>query len=139
MLQFDAGMGSLLSLIVWFVFGAFLVPALDGVTWQSFVFAALRSRWCAWSRFTLVLLRSGLDRSTVAFIGWFSPHRAGFGGCALVVSDALTGKDASLALSVISLTVLAAERRRPRAECTPVPPTCGRRARRAPLPRLARA
>jgi sodium/hydrogen antiporter len=105
-LQFDAGMGSLLSLIVWFVFGAFLVSALDAVTWQSFVFAALALTVVRMVPVALVLLRSGLDRSTVAFIGWFGPRGLASVVFALVVSDALTGKDAALALSVISLTVL---------------------------------
>ena len=106
-LQFDAGMGSLLSLIVWFVFGAFLVSALDVVTWQSFVFAALALTVVRMIPVALVLVRSGLDRSTVAFIGWFGPRGLASVVFALVVSDALTGKDAELALSVISLTVLA--------------------------------
>ena len=105
-LQFDAGMGSLLSLIVWFVFGAFLVSALDVVTWQSFVFAALALTVVRMIPVALVLVRSGLDRSTVAFIGWFGPRGLASVVFALVVSDALTGKDAELALSVISLTVL---------------------------------
>ena len=73
-LQFDVGMGSLLSLIVWFVFGAFLVSALDAVTWQSFVFAALALTVVRMVPVALVLLRSGLDPSTVAFIGWFGPR-----------------------------------------------------------------
>lgn len=105
-LKFDAGMGSLLSLIVWFMFGAFLVSALDVVTWQSFVFAALALTIVRMLPVALVLLRAGLDRSTVAFIGWFGPRGLASVVFALVVSDALTGKDAELALSVISLTVL---------------------------------
>jgi NhaP-type Na+/H+ or K+/H+ antiporter len=106
-LSFDAGMGSLLSLIVWFIFGAFLAPALDVVTWQSIVFAALALTAMRMLPVALVLLRSGLDRSTVAFIGWFGPRGLASVVFALVVSDALTGKDADLALSVISLTVVA--------------------------------
>ena len=106
-LQFDAGMGSLLSLIVWFVFGAFLVSALDVVTWQTVVYTALALTVVRMLPVALVLVRSGLDRSTVAFIGWFGPRGLASVVFALVVSDALTGKDAELALSVISLTVVA--------------------------------
>jgi NhaP-type Na+/H+ or K+/H+ antiporter len=106
-LAFDAGMGSLLSLIVWFMFGAFLVPALDVVTWQSVVFAVLALTVMRVLPVALSLLRSGLDTSTVAFIGWFGPRGLASVVFALVVSDALTGKDAELALSVISLTVVA--------------------------------
>jgi NhaP-type Na+/H+ or K+/H+ antiporter len=51
-------------------------------------------------------MRSRLDRSTVAFIGWFGPRGLASVVFGLVVSDALTGEDARLALSVISLTVL---------------------------------
>jgi NhaP-type Na+/H+ or K+/H+ antiporter len=105
-LQFDAGMGSLLSLIVWFMFGAFLVQALDVVTWRSFVFAALALTVVRMVPVALVLMRSRLDRSTVAFIGWFGPRGLASVVFGLVVSDALTGEDARLALSVISLTVL---------------------------------
>ncbi|MFN8026121.1 MAG: cation:proton antiporter [Acidimicrobiia bacterium] len=106
-LQFDAGMGSLLSLIVWFTFGAFLVSALDVVTWQSFLFAALALTVVRMLPVALVLVRSGLDKSTIAFVGWFGPRGLASVVFALVISDALTGKDAELALSVISLTVLA--------------------------------
>jgi len=106
-LQFDAGAGSLLSLIVWFVFGAFLVSALDVVTWQTVVYAVLALTVVRMLPVALVLVGSKLDRSTVAFIGWFGPRGLASVVFALVVSDALTGKDAQLALSVISLTVLA--------------------------------
>jgi len=106
-LQFDAGMGSLLSLIVWFVFGAFLVSALDVVTWQTVVYAVLALTVVRMLPVALVLVGSKLDRSTVAFIGWFGPRGLASVVFALVVSDALTGKDAELALSVISLTVVA--------------------------------
>ena len=40
-LEFDAHSGELLSLIVWFIFGAVLVTALDAATWQTAVFAIL--------------------------------------------------------------------------------------------------
>ena len=40
-LEFDSQTGKLLSLIVWFLFGAVLVTALDAVTWQTAVFAIL--------------------------------------------------------------------------------------------------
>jgi NhaP-type Na+/H+ or K+/H+ antiporter len=106
-LNFDAGMGSLLSLIVWFLFGAFLVSALDVLTWQSFVFAALALTVMRMLPVAISLLRSGLDASTVAFIGWFGPRGLASVVFGLVVADALTGKDADLALSVISLTVVA--------------------------------
>ncbi len=105
-LQFDAGMGSLLSLIVWFMFGAFLVQALDVVTWQSALFAVLALTVVRMVPVALVLLRSGLDRSTMAFIGWFGPRGLASVVFALVVSDALSGDAARLALSVISLTVV---------------------------------
>lgn len=90
-LQFDAGMGSLLSLIVWFMFGAFLVQVLDGVTGESALFAVLALTVVRMVPVALLLVRSGLDRSTVAFIGWFGPRGLASVVFALVVSDALSG------------------------------------------------
>ena len=40
-LEYDSQTGKLLSLIVWFLFGAVLATALDAVTWQTAVFAIL--------------------------------------------------------------------------------------------------
>ena len=130
MLQFDAGMGSLLSLIVWFVFGAFLVQALDVVTWQSVVFAVLALTVVRMLPVALVLVRSGLDRSTVAFIGWFGPRGLASVVFALVVSDALT-RHATPARAVGHQPHRARERGGARPERAPVRPRL-RRARGPP-------
>ena len=62
-LEFDAQTGELLSLIVWFIFGAVLVTALDATTWQTAVFAIL----------ALTVVR--MVPVAIALVGTrFSPH-----------------------------------------------------------------
>ena len=74
-LEFSDEAGTLMSLLVWFVFGAvMLVPGLDGATWRDVVFAVLALTVVRMVPVALSLVGAGLDRSTVAFVGWFGPR-----------------------------------------------------------------
>ena len=67
--------GELFALVVWFLFGATLVPLvfeeLDG---SSIVYALASLTIIRMLPVALSLVRSGLDRPSVLFIGWFGPR-----------------------------------------------------------------
>jgi NhaP-type Na+/H+ or K+/H+ antiporter len=73
-LEFDAHSGAFLSLVVWFLFGAAMLPALENVTWQTVVFAVLALTVVRLVPVALVLIGCGFTPVTVAFIGWFGPR-----------------------------------------------------------------
>ena len=74
-LHFTEQTGTLLSLVVWFTFGAImLVPGLEDLDWRDVVFAVLALTAVRMIPVSLSLVGSGLDRVTVVFIGWFGPR-----------------------------------------------------------------
>jgi NhaP-type Na+/H+ or K+/H+ antiporter len=105
-IDFDAKVGELLSLIVWFMFGAVMVTALDAVTWRTVVFAVLALTLIRMLPVALALLGSHLDRTTVAFVGWFGPRGLASIVFGLLAADDLVGPDAKVVLAAITLTVL---------------------------------
>jgi sodium/hydrogen antiporter len=104
---FATDIGELLSLLVWFLFGAvMLVPALRDATWRDGLYAALALTRVRMLPVAVSLWRSGLSRATVAFIGWFGPRGLASVVFGLLTFDALSKSDGELALPAISLTVL---------------------------------
>jgi len=105
-IDFDAKVGELLSLVVWFMFGAVMVTALDAVTWRTVVFAVLALTLIRMLPVALALLGSHLDRTTVAFVGWFGPRGLATIVFGLLAADDMVGPDARVVLAAITLTVL---------------------------------
>ena len=68
-------LGEMLSLAVWFIFGAALVPvALDYLSVSTLVYAVLSLTVIRMLPVALSLPKTGLDTSTVLFVGWFGPR-----------------------------------------------------------------
>ena len=66
--------GTLMSLLVWFCFGAvMIVPGFQAATLPDVLFAILALTAVRMVPVAVALLGSGLDKATVAFIGWFGP------------------------------------------------------------------
>jgi sodium/hydrogen antiporter len=105
-LAFDAQAGELLSLVVWFLFGAVMVSALSDTTWQTAVFVVVALTAVRMIPVALALLGSGLDRTTVAFIGWFGPRGLASVVFGIIAFDALPGHDGDVIVAAITLTVL---------------------------------
>jgi NhaP-type Na+/H+ or K+/H+ antiporter len=62
-------------LLVWFLFGAsMLIPGVTDLGWRDLVFAVLALTVVRMIPTAISLIGSGLDRATVAFIGWFGPR-----------------------------------------------------------------
>jgi NhaP-type Na+/H+ or K+/H+ antiporter len=83
-----------------------MVTALDAVTWRTVVFAVLALTLIRMLPVALALLGSHLDRTTVAFVGWFGPRGLASIVFGLLAADDLVGPDAKVVLAAITLTVL---------------------------------
>lgn len=101
-------LGELLAFIVWFLFGAVLVPvALDQLDLAVLAYATLSLTLVRLVPVALSLLGAGLDRETVLFIGWFGPRGLASVVFALLAVEEL-GETSVVAPSVaaVTLTVL---------------------------------
>jgi sodium/hydrogen antiporter len=99
--------GELLSLLVWFLFGAaMIVPAFEHLVWQDVVFALLALTVVRMVPVGVALARGGLDRATVAFIGWFGPRGLASVVFALIAVDSLSPSDGNRVLTVVTATVV---------------------------------
>jgi NhaP-type Na+/H+ or K+/H+ antiporter len=107
-LGFTEDAGTLLSLLVWFAFGAvMLVPGLQAADWHDVVFAVLALTVVRMLPVAVALAGSGLDRATVAFIGWFGPRGLASVVFGLIAVDSLdhTGGQTVLAAVVVTVTL----------------------------------
>lgn len=105
-LEFSHEAGTLMSLLVWFAFGAvMLVPGLDGATWRDVAFALLALTVVRMVPVAVSLAGAGLDRSTVAFIGWFGPRGLASVVFGLVAVDTLAPAEAKVVLAAVTVTV----------------------------------
>jgi NhaP-type Na+/H+ or K+/H+ antiporter len=98
--------GGLLSLLVWMMFGAIAIPLMIERLDAAMVLYAVASLTVVrMVPVALSLLGSGLDRSTVLFVGWFGPRGLASLVFALLALEAV-GDIADEAVAVIALTVL---------------------------------
>ena len=105
-LRYTEETGTLLSLLVWFSFGAvMLVPGLRDVTWQDAVFAMLALTVLRMVPVAIALTGSGLDRATVAFVGWFGPRGLASVVFGLIAVDSLEQAESQVVLAAVTLTV----------------------------------
>jgi NhaP-type Na+/H+ or K+/H+ antiporter len=74
--EFTEQTGTLLSLIVWFMFGASLRPALEAAAgqWQPIAYAALSLTLIRMVPVALSLLGTKMHPPTHIFVGWFGPR-----------------------------------------------------------------
>jgi NhaP-type Na+/H+ or K+/H+ antiporter len=105
-LAFDAQLGELLSLIVWFLLGAISLSVLDDVTWASLGFAVLALTLMRMVPVGLSLIGSRLQPSTVAFVGWFGPRGLASVVFGLIAFDSLHPSTADVVLPAVAVTVL---------------------------------
>jgi NhaP-type Na+/H+ or K+/H+ antiporter len=105
--RFTEDAGGLMSLLVWFLFGAaMLVPAFEHATWEDVAYAVLALTVVRMVPVAIALARSGLDRSTVLFIGWFGPRGLASVVFGLIAFDELESSDGRRVLAAVTVTVL---------------------------------
>ncbi len=105
-LEFTHEAAELGSLIVWFMFGAVMLPSLQDAQWQDFVFALLALTVVRMVPVALVLTGTGLDRATVGVVGWFGPRGLASVVFALLAVESLAPEDSTRVVSIITATVL---------------------------------
>lgn len=98
--------GQVLSLVVWFLFGALALGPLENASWREVVFAVVALTLVRMVPVALSLLGSGLDRATVAVVGWFGPRGLASVVFAILALDALDARTGSRVLATIGCTVL---------------------------------
>jgi len=104
--QFAERMGGFLALMVWLMFGAVMVvPGFRAAGWPDYVFAVLALTVLRMVPVALVLVGSGLDRATVALVGWFGPRGLASVVFGLIAYDRLDAGAANQVLSVVVVTV----------------------------------
>ena len=107
-IEFTNVVGELLSLLMWFLVGAaMLVPALQDARWQDVAFALLALTVVRMVPVAIASIGLGLDRRTVAFIGWFGPRGLASVIFALLAYDALDDADGARVLAAVTITVVA--------------------------------
>jgi len=105
-LHFTEETGTLLSLLVWFIFGAvMLVPGIQAAGWRDAVFALLALTVLRMAPVALALAGTGLDRVTTAFVGWFGPRGLASVVFGLIAVDSLAPPQAKVVLAAVTLTV----------------------------------
>ena len=101
--------GELLALVVWFLFGATLVPlAFEELDGRTVLYALASLTVIRMLPVALSLVRSGLDRPSVVFIGWFGPRGLASVVFALLAIEELgdTAPEVERAVATVALTVL---------------------------------
>ncbi|MDQ0734997.1 cation:proton antiporter [Arthrobacter agilis] len=100
--------GELLAFAVWFLFGAALVPvAFELFSAWTLLYAVASLTVIRMIPVALALPRTGLDRSTVIFVGWFGPRGlASIVFALLAIEELGDSGPVRQAISVVSLTVL---------------------------------
>lgn len=101
-------LGEILALAVWFLFGAALVPvALHNFDGLVLVYALLSLSVVRIIPVTLSILRTGMDKWTALFVGWFGPRGLASVVFALLAIEELGDTQVvERAVAVVSLTVL---------------------------------
>ena len=82
-----------------------LGPGLADVGWRDVVFALLALTVLRMVPVALALAGSGLDRATVAFVGWFGPRGLASVVFGLIAVDSLAPEESKVVLAAVTLTV----------------------------------
>ena len=105
--EFGEAEGQLLTLLVFFAFGAAMLPeALPHITGSAILYALLSLTVVRMVPVALSLLGTGLRPTSIAFIGWFGPRGLASILFALLVVEEGSLESAPFLLTVVALTVL---------------------------------
>jgi sodium/hydrogen antiporter len=98
--------GSLLSLVLWFIFGAgFVVSAFEDLDFRVVVYAVASLTVVRMVPVAIALLGSGQGRMTAAFVGWFGPRGLASVVFALLAVEELGHTDSRVEAAVDTIAV----------------------------------
>ena len=99
--------GTLLSLLVWLLFGIVAVaPAIENLTWQTALYAVLSLTVVRMLPVAVALAGARLGLPAALFIAWFGPRGLASVVFGLLALEDLAGPAAKPAVTVIAFTVL---------------------------------
>ena len=101
--------GSLLSLVLWFIFGAgFVLPAFQDLDVRTAVYAVVSLTVVRMVPVAISLFGSGAGWATTLFVGWFGPRGLASVVFALLALEELGGTDPRVvaALHAIAITIV---------------------------------
>jgi NhaP-type Na+/H+ or K+/H+ antiporter len=105
-LDFTHDLGLLLGFVVWFIFGAVLLPeAISGLSWQVGAYALLSLTIIRILPVALAAVGTGTHRDTVLLVGWLGPRGLASIVFAIIAVQELTGEDGVFVASVVGATV----------------------------------
>jgi NhaP-type Na+/H+ or K+/H+ antiporter len=106
-LHFVEDVGAVLSLALWFLFGALLNDVIERatITWQIVLYAALALTVARVLPVAVSLIRTDLGGRDRLFLGWARPRGIASVVFGLLAYIELTGPDAELVLAVMVVTV----------------------------------
>ena len=106
-IEFTNVVGEVLSLLMWFLVGAaMLVPPPRTPNGRTSLFAVLALTVVRMVPVAIACVGLGLDRRTVAFIGWFGPRGLASVIFALLAFDTLRAADGDRMLAAVTITVV---------------------------------
>jgi NhaP-type Na+/H+ or K+/H+ antiporter len=82
-----------------------LVPGLQAAGWRDVAFALLALTAARMLPVAVASIGSGMDRATVAFVGWFGPRGLASVVFGLIAFDTLAPADARTVLAAVTVTV----------------------------------
>ena len=101
--------GELLGLVVWFLFGATLMPiAVEHFGGAALAYALLSLTVVRMVPVAVSMIGARLDRPTTAFLAWFGPRGLASVVFALLAIEDLGGSDPSVDLAVTAVTLTVA-------------------------------
>jgi NhaP-type Na+/H+ or K+/H+ antiporter len=104
--EFTELLGSLLSLALWFVFGAgFLLPALQDLDVRIALYAVASLTIVRMIPVAIALIGAGQDRATIAFVGWFGPRGLASVVFALLAVEDLGESDPRVMIAVHTIAI----------------------------------
>ncbi len=107
--EFTELVGTVLSWVLWFVFGAgFVLPAFEDLDGRTALYAVASLTVVRMVPVAISLIGSGQDRATIAFVGWFGPRGLASVVFALLAVEELGGSDprVTIAVHTIAITIL---------------------------------
>lgn len=105
-LELTVDAGTLGSIVVWFLFGALLVPTLEHAGWEAVLYAILSLTVVRMLPVALALAGTHLDRRTLAVLGWLGPRGLASIVFALLAYDAVNRSEGQVVLATVSVVVL---------------------------------
>ena len=98
--------GNLLSLALWFIFGAgFVIPAFEDLDARIVIYAVVSLTLVRMVPVALALVGARQGRATVAFVGWFGPRGLASVVFALLAIEELGGTDPRVMVAVNTIAV----------------------------------